>query len=71
MTASYHPMPGVPRDTRRRIGLLGGCNYWLEVAVDQAGCEEVFAEVLEDGGVCRRFDATSRSRRSGVGSSDS
>ena len=24
MTASYHPMPGVPRDTRRRIGLLGG-----------------------------------------------
>lgn len=24
MIAAYHPMPGVPRDTRRRIGLLGG-----------------------------------------------
>lgn len=24
MTYSYHPMPGVPRDTARRIGLLGG-----------------------------------------------
>lgn len=22
--AAYHPMPGVPRDTTRRIGLLGG-----------------------------------------------
>jgi nicotinate-nucleotide adenylyltransferase len=24
MTSAYHPMPGVPRDTARRIGLLGG-----------------------------------------------
>ena len=24
MTSAYHPMPGVPRDTTRRIGLLGG-----------------------------------------------
>ncbi len=24
MTATLHPMPGVPRETRRRIGLLGG-----------------------------------------------
>jgi ribosome silencing factor RsfS/YbeB/iojap/nicotinate (nicotinamide) nucleotide adenylyltransferase len=24
VTSAHHPMPGVPRDTRRRIGLLGG-----------------------------------------------
>ena len=24
MTSAHHPMPGVPRDTTRRIGLLGG-----------------------------------------------
>ena len=24
MTSTLHPMPGVPRDTTRRIGLLGG-----------------------------------------------
>src|SRR5258708_12917168 len=24
MTSAYHPMPGVPRNTARRIGLLGG-----------------------------------------------
>src|SRR5437868_3951241 len=24
LISAHHPMPGVPRDTRRRIGLLGG-----------------------------------------------
>src|ERR1039458_1346572 len=37
--------------------LLRGGDDRLETAVNQAGKDEVFAEVLEDGGVCRGFDA--------------
>ncbi|MBS0538065.1 MAG: nicotinate-nucleotide adenylyltransferase [Proteobacteria bacterium] len=50
MTSTFHPMPGVPRDTPRRIGLLGGSfnpaheghRHVSEEALRRLGLDEVW-----------------------------